>query len=268
MLLFLSWSGARSKAVAEVLERWLGQVIQAVEPWISVDIDKGARWGPEIAERLEQSRVGIICLTRDNLESRWILFEAGALSKTKDAYVCTFLLGISPADVEPPLAQFQHTTFEKADVARLLRTINSAVTKQGERGLAETVLAEVFETFWPALEMQLKAILEQPVPAATPARSTTEILDEILTTVRGLDRRIAKSEQRVATSEAADLLQHLHRELENASPYGSRPMRYWKGDPLRGVTDTDLGVLRKYFEVLAGETGGSTKIPPDTEPDK
>src|SRR4051812_34315853 len=88
MLVFLSWSGQRSKAVAEELERWLRQVIQTVEPWISTDIDKGLRWGPELSDRLEGSKIGIICLTKDNLDTRWILFEAGALSKTKDTYVC------------------------------------------------------------------------------------------------------------------------------------------------------------------------------------
>src|SRR5688572_19220319 len=109
MEVFLSWSGERSKAVAETLSVWLGQVIQAVDPWISSDIEKGARWNPEIAARLEQSRVGIICLTKENLDAKWILFESGALSKTKDAYVCTLLLDIDPSDVEQPLGQFQHT---------------------------------------------------------------------------------------------------------------------------------------------------------------
>jgi hypothetical protein len=32
MLVFLSWSGARSKAVAEVFELWLELVIDAIEP--------------------------------------------------------------------------------------------------------------------------------------------------------------------------------------------------------------------------------------------
>ncbi|HXQ39553.1 MAG TPA: hypothetical protein VN843_36480, partial [Anaerolineales bacterium] len=66
MLVFLSWSGHKSQIVAEGLQNWLSQVIQAVEPWLSADIDKGLRWGPEVANRLERSKVGIICLTREN----------------------------------------------------------------------------------------------------------------------------------------------------------------------------------------------------------
>jgi len=197
MLVFLSWSGDRSKAVAEVFGRWLSQVIQAVEPWISVDISKGIRWAPEVTDKLEASRVGIICLTPENVESPWLLFEAGALSKTRDAYVCTFLVDMDASDVEPPLAQFQHTTDDKLDVGRLLRTINAAVARAGERALSEAVLTDVFETFWPRLHEQLAHIAASRPPAAPPARSDAEILDELLTTVRNLERRqVAETEDR------------------------------------------------------------------------
>jgi hypothetical protein len=138
MQVFLSWSGERSKAVAQTFSKWIGQVIQAVDPWISLDIEKGTRWNPEIAVRLEESRVGIICLTKENLDARWILFESGALSKTKDAYLCTLLLDIDPSDVEQPLGQFQHTTRDKNDIRQLLGTINKAVEKEGEKARLPT----------------------------------------------------------------------------------------------------------------------------------
>ena len=94
MKVFLCWSGERSRQVAQALNDWLPTVIQAVEPWMSGDIGKGVRWGPEVSAELEESRVGIICLASDNLGNPWILFEAGAVSKTKDASVCTFLLDL------------------------------------------------------------------------------------------------------------------------------------------------------------------------------
>jgi hypothetical protein len=119
MKVFLSWSGQRSKAVADVLAKWTPHVIQAVEPWISSAIDKGARWQSETAARLEDVKVGIVCLTPGNLSEPWILFEAGALSKTTGSSVCTFLLDLTPADIAPPLAQFQHTTFQKEDVLKV-----------------------------------------------------------------------------------------------------------------------------------------------------
>lgn len=182
--------------VAEALETWLAQVIQAVEPWISQDIDKGLRWGSEIASRLELSKVGIICLTKSNLDARWIHFEAGALSKTKDAYVCTLLLGIKPSDVEQPLAQFQHTTTDKEDIFQLLSTINLAVQKSGERALAEPVLREIFETYWPRLEEAFEKSATLKESATTPSRTTDEMLQEVLEILRNQERRQARLTER------------------------------------------------------------------------
>ena len=89
MLLFISWSGNKSKAAASELQQWLQEIIQAIEPWMSTDIEKGSKWIDELSERLERSRVGILCLTKSALESGWIHYEAGALAKTKNALVCS-----------------------------------------------------------------------------------------------------------------------------------------------------------------------------------
>jgi hypothetical protein len=186
MNIFISWSGERSKVVAEALHDWLPKVIQALQPWMSSsDIEKGARWGSDIAEQLENSQVGIICLTPENLNAPWILFEAGALSKTLElTYVCPLLLGLGPADVKGPLSQFQVTTADKDDVRRLLDTINQALR---DDRLPEARLGQTFEKWWPDLEERLEAI-----PAATdvpPPRSDRDILEEVL----GLSRQALQS---------------------------------------------------------------------------
>jgi hypothetical protein len=193
MRLFLSWSGPRSKLVAEALDGWVRQVIQAVDPWISSEIEKGARWQGEIASHLEEARIGIICLTRDNLTAPWILFEAGALSKIRDAYVCTFLLDVSPSDVEQPLGQFQHTSAAKDDVRRLMHTINSAVRDAGERSLQAHALDEVFETFWPKLEEKLGRVATTKTESA-PVRTDRELLEELLELARAQEQRVRLAE--------------------------------------------------------------------------
>lgn len=190
MKVFLSWSGKRSKETAEALKDWLPQVIQAIDPWISSDIEKGARWGKDVAEKLEESKVGIICLTKENLNENWILFEAGALSKTKDAHVCTFLLDISPTDVKQPLSQFQHTKFEKEDLRKLMYTINRAVKKTNERSLPEKSLNEIFDVFWPKIEEKLKKIVKKLPEKDQQIRSDREILEEILETLRRQEKHL------------------------------------------------------------------------------
>lgn len=194
MKVFLSWSGHRSKAVADILYSWLPQVIQAVEPWMSSEIEKGRKWSPEISGRLNETPFGIICLTRENLASPWILFEAGALSKTPDAYTWTLLYGLSPTDVQQPLAQFQHTVAEEQDLRRLLHTINQVVNSLGEKALAETVLDKVFTTFWPELQASLAAIPPEQHKPKSEVRTERELLEEVLELIRSQERRLSNLE--------------------------------------------------------------------------
>src|ERR1035437_2765095 len=192
MDVFISWSGKRSGAAAEALRDWLPKIINALNPWLSAaDIDKGARWGTEIASKLRDSKAGIICLTADNLHSDWLLFEAGALSKTiENTYVCPLLIGLEPADVKPPLAQFQATRATKNDVLKLLRTLNSAL---GDAALPITHIEEAFEVWWPKLEAKL-TLLPSDGTAIGPQRSERDLLEEVLALVRNQSRPAAPSQ--------------------------------------------------------------------------
>ena len=190
MDVFISWSGERSRAAAEALRGWLPKIINAIKPWLSsADIDKGARWGTDVATRLEVAKAGIICLTPGNLHSDWILFEAGALSKTlQNTYVCPFLIGLEPSDVKPPLAQFQATKAQKEDVLKLLKTLNGALR---ENALPESHIDEVFEVWWPKLEAMLRALPADESKAHT-HRPDRDLLEEILALVRSQSRVSAK----------------------------------------------------------------------------
>ena len=188
MKVFISWSGERSKAVAQALRDWLPNVIQAVEPWMSeADIAKGARWGLDMARELDETRVGIICLTPENLNAPWILFEAGALSKTlEETYVCPYLLDVRPADLEGPLAQFQAAIANEEDTRKLVQTINRAL---GDEALSEERVNKAFEVWWPRLEESLTNIPASEGKRETP-RSDREILEEILESVRAFGRQV------------------------------------------------------------------------------
>src|SRR5215471_4983691 len=178
MDIFISWSGARSLAVAEALRDWLPMVINAAKPFLSVaDIDKGARWNSEVAGRLEKSKAGIICLTPGNMGSHWLLFEAGALSKTVNStYVCPLLIGLKPADVKGPLAQFQFTSTSKPDMLQLFKTLNSALA---ESALPDGQIDKAFGLVWPQFEEQLKKSPTEEGQAPL-QRSEREMLEEML----------------------------------------------------------------------------------------
>ena len=167
MRVFISWSGARSKAFAESLKDWLPDVIQSVEPWLSVDdVEKGKRWETEIANALDSADFAVICLTADTLRSPWLIFEAGAMSrrvpKQPETPIATLLLDIpNPGAVEPPLAQFNATTADKEDVFRLIKTINDAA---GDSGVGDAGrLRRQFDKEWKRLEEAFANVVSTPI---------------------------------------------------------------------------------------------------------
>jgi hypothetical protein len=182
MKVFLSWSGHKSHQVALVFRDWLPSVIQSITPYVSSeDIDKGARWSTDIAKELEDSTFGILCVTKDNLEAPWLLFEAGALSKMMDkSSVCPFIFDMKRAEVKGPILQFQSTLFEKEDVKKLLITLNKSC---GETGLKEDLLSKTFEVWWPNLEGALNNIKSEKSKEEKEISGkdlTNEMLEEIL----------------------------------------------------------------------------------------
>jgi hypothetical protein len=192
--MFISWSGERSGAAAEFLRKWLPKVIQAAKPWLSSkDIEKGSRSLDEIAKALQGVRFGIICLTPENLNAPWILYEAGALSKTIDdgSRLWTYLLGgLQPKDVTPPLGSFQATVAEEEDTRKLLHTINTAVSEEAVR---EENLNELFDLMWPKLRNALHN-LPPPDRTAPAKRSTEDMVAELLEITRAEANRRRESE--------------------------------------------------------------------------
>jgi predicted RNase H-like HicB family nuclease len=168
-------------------------VIQAIDPFLSTEIEKGSRWGSEIDTALEGTQFGIVCLTRENLSAPWVLFEAGALSKTTGALIWTFLMDVAPTDVPFPLAKFQHTNAEKNDILRLLHTINHRVDLAGERALQEQALDDIFDLFWPQLANHLQSAKSAREVDIGRTRSDRELIEEVLEILRQDGRQLPQT---------------------------------------------------------------------------
>ena len=196
MIVFISWSGSISEKLASALSDWLPSVLQFVKPYYTPsDIEKGTRWSGEIAVKLNEAKVGIFCVTRDNTESSWLLFEAGALSKSvESSYVCPILFGIESSDLKGPLSQFQATQFKKDDFKKLIKTINNSAPE----GLAldNNVVESVFEKWWPDLESNIEKILATKAISKAPVRSDRELLEEILELTRSAQMRAGEFRER------------------------------------------------------------------------
>lgn len=186
MKVFISWSGEVSHKVAKALRDWLPSVIQSITPYVSSeDIDKGARWSSDIAEELDESSFGVLCVTPDNIDAPWLNFEAGALGKSVDkSRVCPFLFRIKRSDVTGPILQFQSTIHEKEDVFKLLKAINDTC---GDGGIEESRLEKTFDVWWPKLDEELGSIqitgeayaVNQP-PTDENSGYVSRVLEEVL----------------------------------------------------------------------------------------
>lgn len=186
MQVFISWSGERSKLMAEALRGWLPKVIQSLSPWMSdQDIGAGARWLSEVSASLNSTSVGLICITPENQHNPWLLFEAGALSKTiEQTCVCPLVFEMKPGQINGPLTQFQANSIDRQGVGKVLSTINEQL---GDRRIDRQQLDEIIDVWWPKLEEKLLTI--PAAPTATIVRTTDDQLEELLSLAREQLRR-------------------------------------------------------------------------------
>lgn len=198
---FISWSGPRSKVVAEAVQWWLRTLFQDVELWISThNITAGERWATKLAGELQGSNFGIVCLTPENLGAPWILFEAGALSKSVEVgQVVPYLFGLNPADVEPPLGQFQSVESDEAGTRVLVESVNQA----RKAPMQPDGLRDLFTGMWPMLKKRLDGVPSVEGRAA-PKRDEREILEELVASVRGMQRLMETWSSRTSSATSTD----------------------------------------------------------------
>lgn len=187
MKVFLSWSGERSHRVAQALRDWLPGVLQAAEPWLSSqDLSAGARWATALTKALEETRLGIICLTRDNINAGWLHFEAGVLSNvSSDSLLCLYSLDVESSDITGPLSQFQTVRADREGTFKLLRALND---RSSGPSLPESTLNRAFELWWPQLETHLSAIPSPPQQTA-PVSTLEEKVERALELLEKLAAR-------------------------------------------------------------------------------
>ena len=190
MKVFISWSGERSQIFAKALHDWLPMVLQSVVPWLShADISAGDRWADTVAKELEASDFGITCITRENISSPWIHFEAGALAKRmQEGRVIPLLLDIEFKDISGPLTQFQAKKAEREGLFGVVHAINEL----SEVKVSETLLPKQFDVLWPTFEKQISEIPKTQLPARQ-QRPQHEILEELVASIRGLDMRVRET---------------------------------------------------------------------------
>lgn len=213
MKIFISWSGETSREIGEAFRNWLPDVLQFVQPYFTPsDIEKGQRWSAEIAANLEASKFGLMCITAENLLSPWLMFEAGAISKSAaSSRVCPLLFGVETSQLTGPLLQFQATPFSKDEVLKFLSNINEL----HDYPLPEANLIRAFNRCWPELEEKINSIISKPKShKQTPHRTQGDMIEEILNHVRSL-----------ANKPEDDTVHHWLVQYQHALDYGDKYLK-------------------------------------------
>ncbi|MBY5716285.1 hypothetical protein HFO33_06725 [Rhizobium leguminosarum] len=202
MRIFASWSGEESKRIAELLKTWIPSVIQDAEVYVSSqDIGKGERWLNSVSNNLAEIDFGIIVVTKTNVTAPWILFEAGALSKSVKGIVAPLLCGVENFEAaKSPLTQFQYVR----PVADEMRDLMVQVNAFSAKPLDQTRVEVAFAKWWPDFESAYRAI---ELPDAKPAKKETDNtrlqnIEEALGEVMLELRRLRQQPSRLALAAA------------------------------------------------------------------
>lgn len=180
LFVFLSWSGRRSQKAAEVFNEWLPDVLQFVRPWYSsTSIESGASWSQSIRGALNVSNYGLIFVTRENIESTWLMFEAGAIAKHVDSSrVIPFIVDdeLKPENLIGPLGMFQARKTDRHSILSLLQDMNNEFL-EGQR-LDPKRLERVFDVHFSSLVERLNELpqISGPVPKMDSEHAILEIL--------------------------------------------------------------------------------------------
>lgn len=201
MKVFLSWSGTVSKSVAIAFRGWLPNVIQSIEPWVSsADIESGSRWADTLFKELATDQFGIVCLTKSNLTSPWLNFEAGALAKqVSTARVVPFLFEMEGVEL-PAKHLLTHLNYvayppktnNREAIKKLVADINLHIVPS----LPDARWHSSFEKFWPDLESALsniasEAAIVDPTDTGKLTLDQDAVLAEILELARNQERLLA-----------------------------------------------------------------------------
>lgn len=261
---FISWSGDYTKQVAIILKRWLDDLFDHIETFVSDrDIEAGQRSLPTIERQLANTSVGLILTTRSNQNSQWLNFEAGALSKEvgdSQARVVPVLLGDlnSPAQLTGPIAQFQAKRWDREGMLDLASTLGRLVS------VSEEVVRRRFERAWEEVEAEVAAVVDRS--ATEPKRPQGEMIEESLTLVRSIaakvDGAFARSQHDFAESQLMRLLVNkgpasvigINRDLD---PEGNLRIEV----ELSANLDAIPAAERAYINRVVGSVANASSVP-------
>jgi hypothetical protein len=206
MNIFICWSGRNSASfqAAEFLKKYLPLLHDTWVPFFSDrDIKAGTLWMDELFSALQTSGYGIVCISPEQKDSPWVLFESGALSKAVTSHrVLPLMVGVESTELAPPLSNFQHKPFSKEGLEDVLESLFAVSDFPNN---VRDVVQERFRRFSeemtdPIDRIKRKAREERKgAPPPPPERPLVKLLKEMQAQMGDLSGRVQKlADQNVA----------------------------------------------------------------------
>lgn len=146
MRLFICWSEHRSRELADELATWLPKVLgPELSCSVSTKFEVGEQWFPQLLRELDAADAAIVCLTPENLASRWLHFEAGMLFRSGAERVLPYFLGSEVPAIDEPLNVIQASAATEAGTRGLVQ----ALARRGAQSSSD--VQRRFDACWPDL---------------------------------------------------------------------------------------------------------------------
>lgn len=198
MKVFISWSTPRSMALGKAIKQLLRRTITQGDHWISdEDVGSGTFAEAEIVARLAESTFGFVCLTNENRDRPWPIFEAGALARevaTGGGRLVPVTLDYGLSRLSGPLKGYQGlAATDKIKWQKVVHEMNALT----DAPVSSDVLHEHFGAAYSQFEDAVDAIPKSRHKA--PREPTPEErIEELTAAVRRLEREHARQAEAIA----------------------------------------------------------------------
>ncbi|SDP63294.1 TIR domain-containing protein [Arthrobacter sp. ok909] len=153
------------------------------------DIRAGTNWSERIKRELANTTVGIVCMTPENQNAKWINFEMGALSKEVkdgDSRVIPLLIGFdNTQQVSQPAASLNMVLLGQAGFNKIATSLNDISDVKREKADLEMVS----NTWWTMIKDGLEAAAAQTPDDQAVNRPPEAMIAEILDAVRDIQKQ-------------------------------------------------------------------------------
>lgn len=160
--IFISFARENSKEIAKALKNVLETKVFAgfnLECFVSdLDIASGEDWWIKIRKELKSCKMGILCITKENLNAPWIYYEAGAMV-AQNLSVIPLLISCDFQALSSTPIKNQATNFY--DQAKFLEMLCIIKRKMGFNTLTDDQVKTLGKVAYSNLKTELEPVLSK-----------------------------------------------------------------------------------------------------------